>query len=155
MLIKIGQAAPDFSLQTDEGEFLSLKNLKGKKIILYFYPKDDTPGCTKEACGFRDIWFDLIKVGVTVLGVSKDSIKTHQSFKKKYNLLFPLLSDKEGTVCERYGVIVDKNRFGKKYKGIERTTFLIDEQGNISAIWSKVKVEGHVSEVLNKILKET
>ncbi|WP_100623206.1 thioredoxin-dependent thiol peroxidase [Candidatus Coxiella mudrowiae] len=153
MPIEIGQPPPNFTLQTDEGELLSLKNLKGKKIILYFYPKDDTPGCTKEACGFRDVWFDLIKAGATVLGISKDSVKTHQSFKKKYNLPFPLLSDKEGAICERYGVMVDKNRFGKKYRGIERTTFLIDEKGNVSAIWSKVKVEGHVSEVLNEILK--
>ncbi|WP_304985010.1 peroxiredoxin [Coxiella-like endosymbiont] len=120
---------------------------------MYFYPKDNTPGCTKEACGFRDVWSDLIKAGATILGISKDSIKTHQSFKKKYSLPFPLLSDKEGAVCERYGVMFDKNRFGKKYRGIERTTFLIDEKGNISAIWSKVKVESHASEVLNEILK--
>lgn len=154
MHIVIGQTAPSFTLETDEGELLSIKNLKGKKIILYFYPKDDTTGCTKEACGFRDVWSDLIKAGVTVLGISKDRVETHQLFKKKYNLPFSLLSDREGIVCEQYGVIVDKNRFGKKYRGIERTTFLIDENGNISAIWPKVKLEGHVLEVLNEILKQ-
>ena len=154
MHIEIGQPAPNFTLETDEEKLLSIENLKGKKIILYFYPKDDTPGCTKEACGFRDVWSVLSKEGVAILGISKDRVKTHQSFKKKYNLPFSLLSDREGIVCEEYGVMVDKNRFGKKYRGIERTTFLIDEKGNISAIWPKVKLEGHVSEVLNEILKQ-
>ena len=151
MLIKIGQSVPNFTLQTDEGKLFSLENLKGKKIILYFYPKDDTPGCTKEACGFRDAWSDIIKTGAIVVGVSKDSVKSHQFFKKKYNLPFPLLSDKEGAVCEQYGVIVDTNCFGKKYRGIKRTTFLIDENGNISAIWRKVKVDKHILEVLKEI----
>lgn len=151
MPIEIGKPAPNFTLQTDAGELLSLKNLKGKKIILYFYPKDNTPGCSKEACGFRDVWSDLVKAGVIVLGISKDSVKTHQVFKKKYDLPFSLLSDTEGVVCEQYGVIVEKKRFGKKYRGIERTTFLIDEKSNITAIWSNVKVDGHVLEVLNEI----
>ena len=153
MPVEIGQLALNFTLQTDKGELFSLKNLKGKKVILYFYPKDDTPGCTKEACGFRDVWSNIIKAEATVLGISKDSVKTHQFFKKKYNLPFPLLSDKEGIVCEKYGVIVDINRFGKKHRGIERTTFLIDKDGSISAIWRKVKVGRHISEVLKKILE--
>lgn len=153
MPVEIGQPAPNFTLQTDEGKLLSLKNLKGKKVILYFYPRDDTPGCIQEACAFRDVWTDIIGAKAVILGISKDSIKIHQSFKKKYNLSFPLLSDRKGAVCERYGVMVDKNRFGKKYKGIERTTFLIDENGNISAVWPKVKVDGHISEVLKELLK--
>ncbi|AAO90485.2 thioredoxin-dependent thiol peroxidase [Coxiella burnetii] len=151
MSIEVGQKAPIFTLPTDEGEMLSLDDLKGKKVILYFYPKDDTPGCTKEACGFRDVWSQLSKAGVVVLGISKDSVKAHQSFKQKYNLPFTLLSDKDNTVCEQYGVMVDKNRFGKKYKGIERTTFLIDEEGVISAVWPKVKVDGHVAEVVGRL----
>ncbi|WP_280124353.1 thioredoxin-dependent thiol peroxidase [Coxiella endosymbiont of Ornithodoros amblus] len=151
MSIEVGQKAPIFTLPTDESEILSLDDLKGKKVILYFYPKDDTPGCTKEACGFRDLWSQLSKTGAVVLGISKDSVKAHQTFKQKYNLPFTLLSDKDNTVCEQYGVVVDKNRFGKKYKGIERTTFIIDEEGVISAIWPKVKVDGHVAEVVGRL----
>ena len=151
MSIEVGQMAPDFTLPTDEGNSLSLKDLKGTKVILYFYPKDDTPGCTKEACEFRNIWSQLSQSGTVILGISKDSVKAHQSFKQKYNLPFTLLSDKEYNVCEQYEVWVDKNRFGKKYKGIERTTFLIDDQGVIAAVWPKVRVEGHVDKVLEKL----
>ena len=152
MSIEVGQIAPDFSLPTDEGNMLSLKDLKGKKVILYFYPKDDTPGCIKEACGFRDIWLQLSKSGTVVLGISKDSIEVHKSFKQKYNLPFTLLSDREYDVCEQYEVWVDKNHFGKRYKGIERTTFLIDKKGVIEEAWPKVRVEGHVDEILEKII---
>lgn len=151
MANEVGQKAPDFTLPTDEGKSLSLKALKGKKVILYFYPKDNTPGCTKEACAFRDSWSNLEKIDATVIGISRDSVKAHQGFKSKYNLPFTLLSDIDSDVCEQYGVLVDKSLFGKKYKGIERTTFLIDETGVISAVWRKVKVNGHVAEVLKKL----
>lgn len=151
MAKEAGQQAPDFTLPTDEGKFLSLKALQGKKVILYFYPKDNTPGCTKEACAFRDNWSSLEKIDATVIGISKDSIKTHRAFKSKYNLPFTLLSDRESNVCEQYSVLVDKNLLGKKYKDIERTTFLINEKGIILAVWRKVKVNGHVAEVLKKL----
>ena len=128
-----------------------MQDLKGKKVILYFYPKDDTPGCTKEACGFRDLWSDLAKTNATVIGISKDSIEDHQAFKKKYQLPFTLLSDKGHDVCEQYGVLADKSLFGKKYKGIERTTLLIDETGKVSAVWRNVKVDGHVAEVFSQL----
>lgn len=152
MANEVGQRAPDFTLITDKGRFLSLKALKGKKVILYFYPKDNTPGCTKEACAFRDNWSNLEKINAAVIGISRDSVKAHQAFKSKYNLPFTLLSDRESNVCEQYGVLADKNLFGKKYKSIERTTFLIDEKGIISAVWRKVKVSGHVAEVLKKLI---
>ncbi|UVE59626.1 thioredoxin-dependent thiol peroxidase [Coxiella-like endosymbiont] len=152
MANEVGQKATDFKLPTDEGKFLSLKVLEGKKVILYFYPKDNTPGCTKEACAFRDSWSNLEKIGATVIGISRDSVNSHQAFKSKYNLPFTLLSDKESNVCERYGVLIDKSLFGKKYKSIERTTFLINEAGIISAVWRKVKVNGHVAEVLKKLI---
>lgn len=152
MANEVGQKATDFKLPTDEGKFLSLKVLEGKKVILYFYPKDNTPGCTKEACAFRDSWSNLEKIGATVIGISRDSVNSHQDFKSKYNLPFTLLSDRESNVCERYGVLIDKSLFGKKYKSIERTTFLINEAGIISAVWRKVKVNGHVAEVLKKLI---
>ncbi|WP_244670042.1 thioredoxin-dependent thiol peroxidase [Coxiella endosymbiont of Amblyomma nuttalli] len=148
---KIGQEASDFMLPTDEGKFLSLKTLRGKKVILYFYPKDNTPGCTKEACAFRDSWSNLEKINTTVVGISRDSVGAHQIFKEKYNLPFTLLSDKGSNVCEQYDVLVDKSLFGKKYQGVERTTFLIDEKGIILAIWRKVKVDGHVVELLKEL----
>ncbi|AJC50500.1 thioredoxin-dependent thiol peroxidase [Coxiella endosymbiont of Amblyomma americanum] len=153
MLIRVGQIAPDFALKIGEKEFFLLNSLKGKKVVLYFYPKDNTPGCTKEACEFRDMWTEITQAGATVFGVSKDSADVHRFFKRKYNLPFTLLSDKEGRICEQYGVMVDKKYFGQVYKGIERTTFLIDKKGDITAIWRKVKVKGHVLEVLTEILK--
>ena len=151
MANEVGQRATDFTLPTDEGKFLSLKALKGKKVILYFYPKDNTPGCIKEACAFRDSWANLERIDATVIGISRDSVNSHQAFKSKYNLPFTLLSDREGNVCEHYGVLVNKSLLGKKYKSIERTTFLINEAGIISAVWRKVKVNGHVTEVLEKL----
>lgn len=151
MELKIGQRAPAIKLPTDTGETFSLADLKGKKVILYFYPKDDTSGCTKEACGFRDDWNQFRKLKTAVIGISKDSVASHQKFKKKYDLPFTLLSDEEIKVCEAYGVWVDKSMYGKKYKGIERSTFLIDEDGKIQHIWRKVKVDGHVEEVLSQL----
>lgn len=148
MELKPGQKAPAIKLPTDTGATLSLADLKGKKVILYFYPKDDTSGCTKEACGFRDVWSQLKKLKVEVIGISKDSVASHQKFKKKYELPFTLLSDEDTKICQAYGVWVEKSMYGKKYMGIERATFLIDEEGKIQHIWRKVKVDEHVEEVL-------
>jgi peroxiredoxin Q/BCP len=148
MSLKVGDAAPDFTLPTDGGGSVTLSKLRGKKVILYFYPKDDTSGCTKEACGFRDAEPDLSKLAAVVIGVSKDSVASHDKFKQKYNLPFILASDEKSDVCERYGVWKEKSMYGRKYMGIERTTFLIDEAGKIRAAWNKVKIPGHVDEVL-------
>lgn len=146
--LEIGATAPDFSVPTETGEILSLSALKGKQVVLYFYPKDDTPGCTIEAKDFRDHIEDFKSANTVVIGVSKDSVKSHEKFVEKLCLPFSLASDEHSTMCEDYGVWVEKNMYGKKYMGIERTTFLIDAKGIISAIWRKVKVEGHVVEVL-------
>lgn len=148
--LKEGDKAPDFSLPSDGGKIISLADYKGKKVVLYFYPKDDTPGCTKESCAFRDNLTDFNKVGIEVIGVSKDSVKKHDKFKEKHSLNFPLISDEDGELCEKYGVWVEKNMYGRKYMGIERSTFLIDENGVIRNIWRKVKVTGHVEEVLKE-----
>lgn len=150
MVLKIGDQAPDFTLETDATSKLSLRDLRGKKVVLYFYPKDMTPGCTKESCDFRDYHPDFKKLGVEVIGISKDSAKTHTKFKEKCSLPFTLLVDDNADVCEAYGVINKKSLFGKTFLGIQRSTFLIDENGNIRAIWRKVKVPGHVEQVLNE-----
>jgi peroxiredoxin Q/BCP len=149
--LKIGDKAPDFTLSADGGKTLSLKELKGSLIVLYFYPKDDTPGCTKEACDFRDNLNVLKKHGVQVIGVSKDSPVKHDKFKAKYDLNFPLVSDEDGKVCESYGTWVEKSMYGRKYMGIDRATFLIDAQANIAQIWRKVSVTGHVTEVIEAV----
>lgn len=146
--LQIGKKAPDFSLKNDENISISLKDFLGKTVVLYFYPKDDTPGCTKEACDFRDSLTRLSAAGAVVLGISKDSVKSHQKFKEKYELPFMLLADVDKEACEQYQVLVEKSRYGKKYIGIERSTFLIDTKGVIQAIWRDVKVDGHVDEVL-------
>jgi peroxiredoxin Q/BCP len=146
--LKPGDRAPDFTLPADGGGTLSLKQLRGKTVILYFYPKDDTPGCTTEACGFRDSLPDFAKASATVIGLSRDSAGSHDKFKRKHGLTFPLAADFDGTVCEGYGTWVEKNMHGRKYMGIERATFLIDGKGVIRQIWRKVKVPGHVDEVL-------
>lgn len=152
MTLKIGDLAPDFLLPTDlENKEVKLSELRGKKVVLYFYPKDDTPGCTKEACDFRDHFDRFLSQDVQVFGISKDSTKKHAKFKTKYNLPFTLLVDAHADVCEAYGVVNKKSMFGKTFLGIERSTFLIDEQGVIRAIWRKVKVPGHVEQVLNEI----
>ncbi len=148
MSLKVGDKAPDFTLPTDDGGKVSLKNLKGKKLVLYFYPKDDTPGCTTEACAFRDALPDFSKVKAAIVGVSKDSVASHDKFKTKFKLPFPLASDEDGKVCEAYDTWVEKSMYGKTYMGIERSTFLIDETGVIRNIWRKVKVDGHAAEVL-------
>lgn len=148
MSIDAGSPAPDFTLPADGGGSVTLSALRGRKIILYFYPKDDTPGCTAEACAFRDMLPDFSGSGATVLGISKDSAASHDKFKQKYGLNFTLVSDPEGKVCEAYGVWVEKKNYGKTYMGIERSTFLIDEKGVVQKVWRKVKVDGHVQKVL-------
>jgi peroxiredoxin Q/BCP len=148
MAVQEGDSAPDFNMPTDGGGSVSLSDLKGKPVILYFYPKDDTPGCTKEACGFRDTMPDFSAADATIIGVSKDTVAKHDKFKAKYDLNFTLASDEDGAVCEAYGSWVEKSMYGKKYMGIDRSTFLIDADGKLAKIWRKVKVPGHVDEVL-------
>ncbi len=144
----VGDKAPNFKMPTDGGGEVSLKGLKGRKFVLYFYPKDDTPGCTKEACGFRDALPDFSAIDAEIIGVSKDSVAKHDKFKAKYELPFALASDEDGSVCEAYGTWVEKSMYGRKYMGIDRATFLIDEKGVIRGAWRKVKVPGHVEAVL-------
>jgi len=148
MSIEPGQPAPDFTLPTDGGGSVSLQALRGRKVVLYFYPKDDTPGCTTEACGFRDALPDFTGLDATVIGVSKDSVARHDKFKAKHGLPFTLASDEEGTVCEAYGTWIEKSMYGRSYMGIDRATFLIDGEGVVRSVWRKVKVKGHVEEVL-------
>lgn len=148
MSIEIGDKAPDFTLSTDGNGKVSLSKLRGQKVVLYFYPKDDTSGCTAEACGFRDSFPKFGKIEAAVIGISKDSVASHDKFKKKYELPFTLASDADGKVCEAYGVWVEKSMYGRKYMGIERATFLIDEKGVVRGVWHKVKVPGHVDAVL-------
>lgn len=151
MTIEAGTPAPDFTMPTDGGGSISLSDLRGQKVILYFYPKDDTPGCTTEACGFRDAMPDFSGSGATIIGVSKDSVTRHDKFKAKHDLPFLLGSDESSGVCEAYGVWVEKNMYGRKYMGIERATFLIDEKGLVQHVWRKVKVKGHVDAVLAEV----
>jgi peroxiredoxin Q/BCP len=148
MSVAVGGKAPNFSLPTDSGGEVSLKALKGKIVVLYFYPKDDTPGCTTEACAFRDQLPDFSRAKATVIGISKDSVASHDKFKAKFKLPFPLASDEDGKVCEAYSVWTEKSMYGRKFMGIERSTFLIDGNGVIRNIWRKVKVDGHADEVL-------
>jgi len=152
MSVAIGSPAPDFTLPTDGGGSVTLSALKGKPVVLYFYPKDDTTGCTAEACGFRDQLPDFSGVNATIIGISKDSVKSHDKFKAKYSLPFTLASDAEpGQVCEAYGAWVEKSMYGRQYMGIERATFLIDKDGIVRQIWRKVKVAGHVDAVLTAV----
>lgn len=143
-----GTKAPAISLPDETGQIRTLEDFKGQKVVVYFYPKDDTPGCTQEACDFRDNINRLVAQGCVVLGISKDSSASHKKFKEKYDLTFPLLSDKDGDVCERYGVWGEKKFMGKTYMGITRATFLIGPDGIITHTWPKVSVKGHVDEVI-------
>ena len=145
---KIGNKAPDFTLPTDGGGTLRLKDLRGRKVVLYFYPRDDTPGCTKEAIGFRDALADFAALGAEIVGVSKDTTSKHDRFKAKHDLPFALVSDADGKACAAYGTWVEKTLYGRKYMGIDRATFLIDETGTLRAEWRKVRVPGHVEKVL-------
>lgn len=147
-MLKEGDKAPAFNLPSDSGEKIALKDLKGKTVVLYFYPKDMTPGCTTQACDFRDMGADFKKAKAVVLGVSRDSVTRHQTFKEKYDLPFALLADEDGKICEAYGVWKEKSLYGRKFMGIERTTFVIDPQGKIQKVFPKVKVKDHVKAVL-------
>jgi len=147
-MLKPGMRAPAFSLPSDQGKTVALKDLKGKKVVLYFYPKDDTSGCTTEACEFRDNWATVRKAGAVVLGVSPDPVASHARFRDKYDLPFPLLADVDHLVAEAYGVWGEKSMYGRKYFGILRTTFIIDEGGKVTRVFEKVKPSGHAAEVL-------
>jgi thioredoxin-dependent peroxiredoxin len=147
-MIKEGDKAPAFTLLSDGNQKVSLSDFKGKKVVLYFYPKDMTPGCTQQACDFQASLSQFKKKKAVVLGISKDSVERHDKFKEKHELEFPLLSDVDGKVCEAYGVWKEKSLYGRKFMGIERTTILIDEKGKVFKIFPKVKVKGHSEAVL-------
>ena len=149
--MKIGNLAPDFTLMGSDGKEHKLSDYRGKKVVLYFYPKDNTPGCTTEACDFRDNINEIENLNAVVLGISKDNLNSHNRFIEKFSLPFILLSDEEKVVCELYDVIKEKNMYGKKVLGIERSTFIIDEEGNLIKEFRKVKVKGHIDEVLNSL----
>ncbi|SKC84319.1 thioredoxin-dependent thiol peroxidase [Maledivibacter halophilus] len=150
-MLKIGDKAPDFTLKNEENQDIALSDFKGKKVVLYFYPKDNTPGCTKEACSFRDVYDDILEAGAVVIGISKDSVKAHKKFKDKYELPFYLLSDPEHEVIESYGVWQEKKMFGKVYMGIVRSTFIIDKDGIIEKVYPKVKPNEHGEEILKAL----
>ncbi|NDC54975.1 MAG: thioredoxin-dependent thiol peroxidase [Planctomycetia bacterium] len=149
--IEEGSQAPDFTLPTHDGTRLKLSSLRGTPVVLYFYPKDDTPGCTREACGFRDAKAKLTKLGAVVLGVSPDSPKSHATFRAKYKLPFTLLADEKHAVAERYGAWREKNMYGKKSLGIARSTFVIDAAGKVARVFKAVKVDGHDEQVLEAL----
>lgn len=153
MALKVGNKAPSFKLKNQDGKTISLSDLKGKPVVLYFYPKDDTSGCTKEACNFRDEFPKFGKMKAEIIGVSADSVESHKKFAQKYKLPFNLLSDEKKEVLEKYGVWQEKSMYGKKYMGIVRSTFIIDSSGKISKIFPKVKVDNHNQEVM-EALKE-
>lgn len=150
-MLKVGTIAPAFSLPSDGGGKISLNSLKGKKVVLYFYPKDDTSGCTVEACEFRDSWGAVERAGAVVLGVSADGVASHLKFKNKHSLPFPLLADEDHAVAEAYGAWGEKSMYGRKYHGILRTTFVIDESGRIARIFEKVRPKGHAAQVLEAL----
>ncbi len=150
-MLKPGDQAPAFALKTGEGETVKLSDLKGKKVVLYFYPKDDTPGCTVEACEFRDSWAAVKRTGAKLFGVSPDDEASHARFGKKFSLPFPLLADPDHAVAERYGVWGEKSMYGRKYFGIMRTTFVVDEEGKVAKVFEKVKPKGHAAEVLEAL----
>ena len=149
--LKAGDTAPPFDLPDGTGGRVSLASLKGKPVVLYFYPKDDTPGCTREACDFRDQNAAFAQAGATVLGVSPDGPDSHQKFAGKFSLTFPLLSDTDHKVAEAYGVWGEKTNYGRTYMGITRATFLIDKHGKVARVWPKVKVDGHADQVLEAV----
>lgn len=148
---RIGDPAPDFALESDSGEVVRLEDLRGRKVVLYFYPKDDTPGCTKQACGFRDRNEDFEREGWTVLGVSPDPVDRHRRFRDKYDLSFPLHSDPDHTVAEAYGAWGKKKLYGREYEGILRSTFLIDAEGRIAGVYEKVRPDGHADALLDAL----
>jgi thioredoxin-dependent peroxiredoxin len=150
-MIKVGSKAPEFTLKDQDGNKVALGDFRGKKVVLYFYPKDDTPGCTTEACGFRDAYDDMLSKGAAVIGVSADSAESHGAFRKKYKLPFLLASDPDMKAINAYGVWGEKMSFGKKTTGILRTTFVIDEDGIVERVFEKVKPEDHAKEILESL----
>ena len=150
-VLSVGDQAPELSLPDQNGKTVSLTSFRGKQVVLYFYPKDDTPGCTRESCDFRDVESQIMRAGGVILGVSMDGKESHQKFIRKYGLPFPLLSDEDATVSKAFGVYKEKNMYGKKYWGIERSTFVIDPAGAIKAVFRKVKVDDHADEVLTAL----
>jgi peroxiredoxin Q/BCP len=146
--IEMGSKAPDFTLTADDGSKVKLSALRGKPVVVYFYPKDDTPGCTKEACAFRDQKTALTKLGAAVFGVSPDDVESHVKFRDKFKLNFPLLADLDHKVADKYGAWREKNMYGKTSMGIQRSTFLIDAEGKVAQVWKKVNVDGHDEEVI-------
>jgi peroxiredoxin Q/BCP len=151
--VEEGQQAPDFTLPADDGSKVKLSALRGNAVVLYFYPRDDTPGCTREACAFRDQPVALKKAGAKVLGVSTDDLASHEKFRDKYQLNFPLLADTEHKVAEQYGAWREKNMYGKKSMGVQRSTFLIDADGKVRKVWKRVSVDGHDAAVLEELNK--
>jgi thioredoxin-dependent peroxiredoxin len=150
-VIEEGKPAPDFELKTDTGDSVKLSDFRGKQVVLYFYPKDDTPGCTTQACGIRDVYGEFQKEGAVVLGVSPDNEKSHVKFKEKYELPFTLLADTDHTVSEEYGVWGEKKYMGRTYMGVERSTFVIDADGNVKRVMHKVKPDSHADDVLETL----
>jgi peroxiredoxin Q/BCP len=151
--VEEGSQAPEFMLPADDGSKVKLKDLRGGPVVLYFYPRDDTPGCTKEACAFRDRRKDLVKAGAKVFGVSTDDVTSHVKFRDKYELNFPLLADVDHNTAEEYGAWREKNMYGKKSWGVQRSTFLIDAEGVVRKVWKKVSVDGHDQQVLEALAK--
>jgi len=151
MTVEVGDKAPEFSGPTDSNQILNLNDLLGKKVVLFFYPKDMTPGCTNEACNFRDYYKEFLNVNSEIVGISKDSIRRHKNFKQKFKLPYSLVSDESNSICEAYGVWKEKKNYGKTYMGIVRSTFLINEKGQVTAIWRNLRVKGHVAKVLEQI----
>ena len=149
--LAVGDKAPELAIPDQDEKKVSLKDFKGKQVVLYFYPKDDTPGCTKESCEFRDSESQILRAGAVILGVSLDGKESHQKFIEKFGLPFPLLSDEDAAISKTYGVYKEKNMYGRKYWGIERSTFVIDTEGKLKTIFRKVKVDGHVDEVLTAL----
>ena len=149
--LEVGQSAPDFSLLDADGQALQLSKFRGRPVVLYFYPKDDTPGCTKEACAFRDLHGEITSAGAVVLGASPDASASHAKFRDKYQLNFPLLADTEHSLAEAYGAWREKNLYGKKSMGVVRSTYLIDAEGKIAQVWKKVSVDGHDQQVLEAV----
>jgi peroxiredoxin Q/BCP len=154
-MLEIGDQAPNFTLKNEAGEDVTLSSFRGKPVIMYWYPRDDTPGCTTEACSFRDAYGEFRQAGAVVLGVSTDDVGSHAKFKSKYNLPFTLLSDPGHQVADQYGVWGKKKFMGREFEGVQRVTYLIDEQGIVKQVWPKVNPEGHADEILAVLRKES
>jgi len=150
LIPKVGDLAPDFTAPTDGGGSIRLKDLRGQQVVLYFYPKDNTPGCTTESCEFRDAHAEFKAKNAVILGISPDGVKSHDKFKSKFDLPFTLVSDEDHQIAESYGAWQEKSMYGRKYMGIQRSTFVIDQEGKITDVYAKVKVKGHVADVLTK-----